>query len=175
MMLGMEPQAARAAELGPRTRAMLDAPIVPLLLRMAWPNVLVMLAQAATGIIETWWVAKLGNDALAGMALVFPGFMMMQMLSAGALGGAISSAVARAIGAGRRDDADALVVHALVINVALATVFAVVVLAGIVLLWVMNGLASVVRGTGNMLVPALVVCAGVVVLIPLSPIPSAGS
>ncbi len=197
-MLGMEPQAARAAELGPRTRAMLDAPIVPLLLRMAWPNVLVMLAQAATGIIETWWVAKLGNDALAGMALVFPGFMMMQMLSAGALGGAISSAVARAIGAGRRDDADALVVHALVINVALATVFAVVVLAfgpqiytalggrggslsaalqysnvvfaGIVLLWVMNGLASVVRGTGNMLVPALVVCAGVVVLIPLSPI-----
>src|SRR5665213_1638891 len=125
MMLGMEPQAARAAELGPRTRAMLDAPIVPLLLRMAWPNVLVMLAQAATGIIETWWVAKLGNDALAGMALVFPGFMMMQMLSAGALGGAISSAVARAIGAGRRDDADALVVHALVINVALATVFVV--------------------------------------------------
>jgi putative MATE family efflux protein len=194
----VELQASPTAELSPRTRALLEAPIVPLLLRMAWPNVLVMLAQAATGIIETWWVAKLGTDALAGMALVFPGFMMMQMLSAGALGGAISSAVARAIGAGRRDDADALVVHALVINVALATVFALVVVAfgpqiysalggragslaaalqysnvvfaGIVLLWVLNGLASVVRGTGNMLVPALVVCAGVVVLIPLSPI-----
>ena len=125
----MEPQASPSAELSPRTRALLEAPIVPLLLRMAWPNVLVMLAQAATGIIETWWVAKLGTDALAGMALVFPGFMMMQMLSAGALGGAISSAVARAIGAGRRDDADALVVHALVINVALAAAFAIVVLA----------------------------------------------
>jgi Na+-driven multidrug efflux pump len=38
-----------------------------------------------------------------------------------------------------------------------------------VLLWVMNGLASVIRGTGNMLVPALVICIGVVVLVPLSP------
>jgi len=197
-MLGMESQASPSAELSPRTRSLLEAPIVPLLLRMAWPNVLVMLGQAATGIIETWWVAKLGTDALAGMALVFPGFMMMQMISAGALGGAISSAVARAIGAGRRDDANALVVHALVINLALAAAFSVVVLAygpqiyaalggragslaaalqysnvvfaGIVLLWTMNGLASVVRGTGNMLVPALVIFGGVVVLIPLSPI-----
>jgi len=197
-MARMELQASPSAELSPRTRALLEAPIVPLLLRMAWPNVLVMLAQAATGIIETFWVSKLGTDALAGMALVFPGFMMMQMLSAGALGGAISSAVARAIGAGRRDDADGLVVHALVINLALAAVFTIVVLAfgpqiyaalggragslaaalqysnvvfaGIALLWVLNGLASVVRGTGNMLVPALVVCAGVVILIPLSPI-----
>ena len=53
------------------------------------------------------------------MALVFPGFMMMQMLSAGAMGGGISSAVARALGGGRRADADALVLHAVVINLAL--------------------------------------------------------
>ena len=63
---------------------------------MAWPNVLVMLAQASTGLIETWWVSKLGTDALAGIALVFPGFMLMTMLSAGAIGGGISSAVAHA-------------------------------------------------------------------------------
>jgi Na+-driven multidrug efflux pump len=59
-----------------------------------------MLMQAATGLIETWFVAWLGTDALTGMALVFPGFMMMQMISAGAMGGGISSAVARALGAG---------------------------------------------------------------------------
>ena len=41
---------------------------------------------------------------------------------------------------------------------------------GNVLLWVMNGLANVVRGTGNMLAPALVTCVGVVVLVPLSPL-----
>ena len=33
-----------------------------------------------------------------------------------------------------------------------------VVFAGIILLWPMNALASAVRGTGNMLVPALVIC-----------------
>ena len=81
--------------LSPRTRLLLEGRIVPTLLRLAWPNILVMLAQASTGLIETWWVSKLGTDALAGMALVFPGFMMMQMLSAGAVGGGISSAVAR--------------------------------------------------------------------------------
>ena len=65
-----------------------------------------MLAQASTGLIETWWVARLGTDALTGMALVFPVFMMMQMLSAGAMGGGISSAIACALGGGRRADAD---------------------------------------------------------------------
>lgn len=82
-----------------RTRLLLDAPVLSTLLRLAWPNV-VMLAQAATGLIETWWVGRLGTDALAGMALVFPGVMLMQMLSAGAIGGGISSAIARALGEG---------------------------------------------------------------------------
>src|ERR1700750_1876297 len=89
----------------PRTQVLLQGAILPTLLRMAWPNILVMLAQASTGLIETWFVSRLGTDALAGMALVFPGFMMMQMLSAGAIGGGISSAIARALGGGRRDDA----------------------------------------------------------------------
>src|SRR6058998_3836757 len=117
-----------AAGPSPRTRVLLHGPIVPTLLLMAWPNVLVMFAQAATGLIETWFVAKLGTDALAGMALVFPGVMLMQMISAGAMGGGISSAIARALGAGKRDDADALVLHAIVINVVLGATFAVLVL-----------------------------------------------
>lgn len=157
-----------------------------------------MLAQASTGLIETYWVGRLGTDALAGMALVFPGVMLMQMLSAGAIGGGISSAVARALGSGRRRDADDLVVHALAINVAIglgvsiavllfgrslyralggegealeaALAYSNVVFAGNVLLFAMNALASCIRGTGNMLVPALVNCAGVVFLIPLSPL-----
>jgi putative MATE family efflux protein len=188
---------ASTVELSPRTRVLLQGAIVPTLLRMAWPNVLVMLAQAATGLIETWFVSRLGTDALAGMALVFPGVMLMQMISAGAMGGGISSAIARALGAGRRDQADALVLHAVVINIALGGLFSAIMLvfgrpiyralggeggaleaalsysnvvfAGIVLLWLLNGLASVIRGTGNMLVPAAVICAGVVVLVPLSP------
>ena len=183
--------------LDPRTRLLLDAPIARTLLRLAWPNILVMLAQASTGLIETWWVSRLGIDALSGMALVFPGFMMMQMLSAGAMGGGISSSIARALGGGRRADADELVLHAIVINVAIGSVFSALVLgfgpsfyralggeggsleaallysnvvfAGTPLVWLMNALASVIRGTGNMLVPSLAVCVGVVLLVPLSP------
>jgi hypothetical protein len=60
-----------------------------------------MLAGPA-GLIETYFVAKLGTDALAGMALVFPVLMPMQMMSGGAVGGGISSAIARALGARRR-------------------------------------------------------------------------
>jgi putative MATE family efflux protein len=180
-----------------RTQWLLTAPILPTLLALAWPNVLVMVAQASTGLIETWWVSRLGADALAGMALVFPGFMMMGMLSAGAVGGGIASAVARALGAGRRGDADALVLHALVINLALgiatsalfllfgrqiyaamggrgpsleaAMAYSNVVFLGNILLWISNALASVIRGSGIMMFPSAVVCAGVVLLIPLSP------
>ena len=115
--------------MNPRTRRLLQGAIVPTLLLMAWPNILVMTAQASTGLIETWWVSRLGTDALAGMALVFPGFMMMQMLSAGAIGGGISSAVARALGAGRRDDADALVLHAILVNLGLGVVTSAIFLA----------------------------------------------
>jgi len=50
-------------------------------------------------LIETYFVGKLGTDALAGVALVFPVVMLTQMISAGAVGGGISSAVARALAA----------------------------------------------------------------------------
>src|ERR1022692_1639184 len=99
----------------PRTRALVDGPIVATLLRLAAPNVLVMFAQASVGLVETYFVGKLGTDALAGVALVFPVVMLMQMMSAGAMGGGMSSAIARALGGGRRADADALALHSLVI------------------------------------------------------------
>src|SRR4029078_10863193 len=80
-----------------RTQLLLHGPIVPTLLTLAWPNLLIMVAQASTGLIETYFVAKLGTAALAGMAVVFPAVMLMQMVSAGAMGGGISSAIARAL------------------------------------------------------------------------------
>ena len=183
--------------LSPRTLALLNDPIVPMLFKLAWPNMLVMLAQASSGLIETFFVGKLGTDALAGMALVFPGVMLMQMISAGAMGGGISSAIARALGGRRQQDADALVLHALVINLLLGLAFSAVfliygrdiyramggegasleaamsysnvVFAGTFLLWAMNALASAVRGTGNMLMPSIVIVIGVVLLVPVSP------
>jgi len=84
----------------PRTRHLIEAPITPTLLRLAAPNVLVMVVQASVGLIETYFVGKLGTDALAGVALVFPALMLMQMMSAGAMGGGISSAIGARSGPG---------------------------------------------------------------------------
>jgi Na+-driven multidrug efflux pump len=92
---------AQPAQHDPRTRALLEAPIARTLLRLAAPNVLVMLVQASMGLIETYFIGKLGTEALAGVALAFPVVMLMQMMSAGAMGGGISSAIARALGARR--------------------------------------------------------------------------
>jgi putative MATE family efflux protein len=181
----------------PRTRLLLEAPIARTLLRLAAPNVLVMLVQASVGLIEVYFVGKLGTDALAGVALVFPVVMLMQMMSAGAMGGGISSAIARALGAARRADADALALHAIVIALVFGLAFMLAVLgggrslyaamggsgasldaalaysnvvfAGAALVWLFNSLANVIRGTGNMAVPAIVTCAGAAVVIPLSP------
>lgn len=181
-----------------RTRALMEGPIAPTLLRLSVPNVIVMAAQAGAGLVETWFVGKLGTDALAGMALVFPVLMMMQMMSAGAMGGGIASAIARALGAGRRADADALALHALVLALGFGLLFTVLLLllgrplyaamggagasldaalvysnwifAGAVLVWVFNSLAAVVRGTGNMALPAQVTTGGLVLLVPLSPL-----
>ena len=109
------PRTAAPAPMDPRTRLLLEGPIIGTLLRLGAPNMLVMLAQASAGLIETYFVGQLGTDALTGMALVFPLVMLMQMTSAGAVGGGIASAVARALGARRRDDANALVMHAMLI------------------------------------------------------------
>jgi MATE family, multidrug efflux pump len=186
-----------AAPLDPRTRMLLEGPIVSTLLRLATPNVLVMFVQASVGLIETYFIAWLGTDALAGVALVFPLLMLMQMMSAGAVGGGISSAIARALGGGRRADADALVVHALAIALGFGLLFTVAVLGGgrwlygamggsgasldaaltystvifsaAILIWIFNSLANVIRGTGNMVVPAVITLLGAAALIPLSP------
>src|SRR5919197_648926 len=179
----------------PRTRLLLEAPIAGTLLRLATPNVLVMVVQASVGLIETYFIGKLGTEALAGVALVFPVVMLMQMMSAGAMGGGISSAVAPALGACPRARADAPGPHALAISVAFGLVFMLAVLgggrwlygalggsgtaltaaltysnvvfAGALLVWIFNALANVIRGTGNMLIPAIVTCAGAAVLIPV--------
>jgi putative MATE family efflux protein len=183
--------------MNPRTRMLLEDPIASTLLKLAAPNVVVMVVQASVGLIETYFIGKLGTDALAGVTLVFPVVMLMQMMSAGAMGGGISSAVARALGGGRRDDANALALHALAIAVLFGLVFMGAVLGGgqwlytvmggtgasldaamvysniiftaAILVWVFNSLANVIRGTGNMAVPATVTCVGAVILIPLSP------
>ena len=95
--------------------AVLSGPILPTLLRLAVPTTLVLVAQTLVGVVETYFVGFLGTEALAGVTLVFPVLMLMQMMSNGGLGGGVASAIARALGAGRTEDANALLWHSIVV------------------------------------------------------------
>jgi len=178
------------------TQRLLDAPILPTLTRLASPPALLALFQIAISIGDTYFVGQLGTTPLAGLALVFPLLMLLQMTSAGAMGGGVSSAVARALGAGEDDAARALVAHALVIALVLGLMFTVlllgagsglyrllggnaetraqalaysnIVFSGAVVIWLSNTLASVLRGSGNTLVPSVVLSLGACIHVPLS-------
>jgi putative MATE family efflux protein len=180
-----------------RRQALLTGPILPTMLKLAIPTLVVLVVQTLVGIAETYFVSFLGTDALAGVALVFPVLMLMQMMSNGGIGGGVASAISRALGAGRKDEADALVLNALVLAVVFGVVFSAAeflggsalyralggqgatlgaslayantVFAGAALVWIVSLMAAALRGAGNTVVPAAVIFIGIFVLLPLSP------
>src|SRR5579872_3770600 len=116
------PAAGRAAS-DTRRAELLSAPILLTLFKLALPTVTVLVAQTAVNIAEAYYVGFLGTDALAGVALVFPVFMLMTMMSNGGLGSGVASSVARAVGAGRHEDANALLFHAVVLALVVGALF----------------------------------------------------
>ncbi|WP_441244556.1 MATE family efflux transporter [Tardiphaga sp. 768_D3_N2_1] len=172
----------------PARNPLLDHPILPTILRLAWPNVIALTAGAVVVIFETTYVGRLGTEALAAMALVFPFVMLTMTMSGGAMGGGVSSAIARALGAGDRARADTLAGHALLIAICFGLTFTVgmltfgsmllqllggrgnvlsqaqgyitVFFAGGVIPWLLNTFAAILRGTGNMKMPSAMQMAG---------------
>jgi putative MATE family efflux protein len=102
---------------------LLTAPIGWSLLRLAGPTTGLMVAQICVAVVDVYYIGRLGTDALAAIALVFPVQMLMMNIAYGGMGGGVASAMARALGGGRTADARALVVHALVLGTALALAF----------------------------------------------------
>lgn len=174
---------------------LLNGPILPTLVRLSLPNVISMVLTVLVSIAETWTIGRLGTVPLAAMALVFPFAMLTGMMSAGAMGGGVSSAVSRALGANNLERANTLAFHALAIGtvagllytaifllfgptfygwlggrgevLAEASRYSMVLFAGALLVWLSNTLASVVRGTGNMRVPSLTIILTALLQIPL--------
>jgi putative MATE family efflux protein len=165
------------------TSAILTSPILPTLLKLALPNAIAMFGTTLVAVAETSYIGRLGTEPLAGIALVFPFVMLTQMMSAGAMGGGVSSAISRALGAGNRDRAATLALHAAMVGACGGLLFTVTMLAfgrtlytllggrggvleqamqyshvlfaGAVSIWLVNTLASVVRGTGDMRIPSV--------------------
>jgi len=182
--------------LSTRAERLLSAPIVPTLARLSAPGVLLVAFQSMVSVADTYFVGRLGTAPLAGLALVFPLIMLLQMTSAGAMGGGVSSAIARALGAGDAAAARKLVAHALVIAAAMGAAFTLlivpfggllyallggegeslrnaltyssIIFGGAITVWAANTLSSVLRGSGNMLVPALTLIGAACVHVPLT-------
>ncbi|MDP1965586.1 MAG: MATE family efflux transporter [Reyranella sp.] len=175
---------------------LLTAPIGRSLLRLAGPTTGFMAVQIVVAIAETWFIARLGADALAGFALVLPFLVLMHNMANGGMGGGVASALARAVGGGRHEDARALVLHALVLAAAFALAFAIlgwtvaptlyrlmggngqafaqalffgnVIFAGCVVVWTSAFLAALLRGAGDAATPGRYGIAMSVVYVPLA-------
>src|SRR3982075_2301808 len=167
-----------AAPVSVGANSLLTSPILPTLLKLALPNAVAMFGSTLVAVAETSYIGRLGIEPLAGIALVFPFVMLTQMMSAGAMGGGVSSAISRALGAGDRDRAATLALHAAIIGACSGLFFTVMMLlfgseffslvggrgevleqamhysqvlfSGAVSIWLVNTLASVGRGTGGM-------------------------
>ncbi|NDH62489.1 MAG: MATE family efflux transporter [Alphaproteobacteria bacterium] len=180
-----------------RRQMMLAGPIVPTILALAAPNVLNVAMQSLVSVADGFFVGQLGSTAaLAALALVFPAQMTLGMMSAGAMGGGISSSVARALGSGNKAAAEAAAAHALAIALGMAALFAIIFVGfgrlifgalggsgaaldgaeafatilflGCIVHWVANSMASVLRGTGDMKTPGLALVASAALQIPLA-------
>jgi putative MATE family efflux protein len=165
--------------------ALVEGPILPTLLQLAWPNALAFTAGTCVVIAETSYIGRIGVESLAAMALVFPFVMLTMTMSGGAMGGGVASSIARALGAGDVDRASTLASHALLNALGFGVVFMLVMLifgphllevmggrgnvlaqavgyvqiffGGAVLPWLMNSMAGILRGTGNMKLPSTMI------------------
>lgn len=181
-----------------RFERILTGPILPTLLALTLPVIAVIFAQTFVAVLEAFWVSRLGTDAIAGVSLVLPLFVLMGTMSNGGIGGGVSSAVSRAVGAGRIEEANALLAHTIVIAIVFGLIFTIGALAcgraayaalggsgaalaaaltysawafgGSVVIWIVNLIGSALRGAGEVRLPAIVSVVGAAVLVPLSPL-----
>jgi Na+-driven multidrug efflux pump len=169
---GLAPTATLAPPAAPPLSTLLRR-----VLTLAAPTTLVAAVQSLCQLFEPWLAARQGTAALAGWAVVLPFALLLQQMSTGAMGGGVVSAIARALGANRREEASALVLHAVVIALGFGLVYAVLLAgfpreilgliggaeaaeaaaaycawlfgAGAIPAWLANTLASVLRGGGR--------------------------
>jgi putative MATE family efflux protein len=174
-----------------RTEQFLKDPIFPLLIKMSAPNTVAFLINAVVVLAEFWFISQLGITPLAAVTLAFPAIMLTQQMAFGALGGAVTSSIARSLGAADKPRAEKLLWHSLYISCFGALAFLIiffifgepllrilggtgalleeslaycfVYLLGAIVVWLSGSLTAALRGMGDMQFPAVltVVCAGI--------------
>jgi putative MATE family efflux protein len=167
-------------------------------LRLAVPTTFVMLLATLTNVLYTYFVSRLGADAIAAVSLVFPIALLAGTAMTGGLGGGAASGIARALGAGHTERAVAVAEHAIALAatiglcfglvmlvggtavfglmggagpvLTIATGFARIVFGGAVVTFTGAMLDSVLRGEGNVRVPSLWSSVSLALQVVLTPI-----
>ena len=94
-----------------------ELPFSKIFFKLAIPNLYSTLIASLTVIFDLWYVGQIGVSQLAGVAYIFPIYMLTSMLSNGAFGGAVSGATARAFGSRNIFQAECIFRSAIIIAV----------------------------------------------------------
>ena len=109
---------------------LLALPPMRAVLRLAVPTTFVMVLATATNVLYTYFVSRLGSEAIAAVSLVFPISLLVGTAMTGGLGGGVASAIARALGAGRPGYAVEIAEHAIGLAVTVGVAFGLVMILG---------------------------------------------
>lgn len=99
-------------------------PMLRLILTMSLPAIFSMLVQSLYNVVDSYFVAQVGQDALTAVSLAFPVQSLMIAFSVGT-GVGVNSLVSRRLGEKRQEDADRAASHGLMLGIITALVFAV--------------------------------------------------
>lgn len=176
---------------------MLTGNLLGALVKLALPTVAVMFMTTILSVAEIYFVSSLGVHAIAAASIVVPVMMFMITISNGGVGGGVSSAVARSMGARDYAKAESIIWHAVVIggvfgaifslaafiagpslyqflggkdeSLHLALIYSNILFGGAIFYWIVALLQSALRGSGNVKVPALIIFVSVILGLILSP------
>lgn len=104
-------------------------PVRRLLIRMSWPMMLSMLVQALYNLVDSIFVAQINEAGFLALSLAFPVQTLMIAIQAG-LGVGINAMLSRRLGEGRRDQAEAVAAHGVVLYLLCWLLFLIFGLAG---------------------------------------------
>ena len=96
-------------------KAMGERPVLPLLITMSVPPMLSMLIQSMYNIVDSIFVAQLGEKALTAVSLAFPLQNLVLSVAVG-LGVGVNAAIARNLGAGDKKEAEKAAAHGLALT-----------------------------------------------------------
>ncbi len=168
--------------------SIIQQPILPTLMRLSAPNLVIVAANTVTVTFDGYWAGQRGTESLAALGLVFPIMFLIVAIATNGIGGGAGATVARALGGKRSDVAGSLASHSLLIALAASLISAATLLGGgpwlyarlgasggalqlaislsntlfvaTPVTWLFCMFNALVRASGNMKLPALMIAAG---------------